>query len=164
MAIDVDTMLLDRVFQPAADGACAWASCFDLARSALAGVALLQTVVLAHGMSLGPDTAGLGLMATASVIQYWAVGLVLRQIRRAERQTRSGMMNLVRITLRPFRIVWLLVAASSACLLTGLHGGTVSLCPAGANVLWVVAVYLMSCVASSPSVRVGRRMVAQGAC
>jgi len=143
MAIDVDTMLLDRVFQPAADGACAWASCFDLARSALAGVALLQTVVLAHGMSLGPDTAGLGLMATASVIQYWAVGLVLRQIRRAERQTRSGMMNLARIT---------------------LHGGTVSLCPAGANVLWVVAVYLMSCVASSPSVRVGRRMVAQGAC
>ena len=164
MAIDLDTVLLDRVFQPAADRVCDQVSCFGLSRVALAGVAALQAVVLARQMSVGPDAAALGLVGVASLVQFWAVGQVLGQIRRAERRARPGMMNVARVTLRPFRMVWLLVAAGSACLLTGLHEGVASLCPAAANVLWVVAVYLMSCVARAPSARVGRRMVAQGAC
>ncbi len=164
MTIDVDAVLLDRVFQPVADALGDRCSCFDLARGALSGVVVLQTVVLARQMGLGPGDAALGLVAVASVVQYWAVSLVLRQIRRAERRTRPGMMNVGRITLRPFRVVWLLVAAGSACLLSGMHGGAMSLCPAAANAFWVAAVYLMSCVARSPSARVGRLLVAQGAC
>ncbi len=164
MATDLDTVLLDRVFQPAADGMSDRVSCFDLARVALAGVVVLQTVVLARQAGAGPDAAALGLVTAASLIQYWAVGQVLGQIRRAERRARPGMMNVARVTLRPFRMVWLLVAAGSACLLTGLHGGIASLCPAAANLLWVAAVYLMSCVARAPAARVGRRMAAQGAC
>ena len=73
------------------------------------------------------------------------------------------MMNVARVTLRPFRMVWLLVAAGSAGLLTGLHEGAMSLCPVAANVLWVAAVYLMSCVASLPSARIGRRIAVQEA-
>lgn len=164
MAIDLDTVLLDRVFQPLADSVCDRANCYDLARAVLAGVVALQTVVLTRQASVGPDAAALGLVAVASLVQYWAVGRVLRQIRGAERRTRPGMMNVARVTLRPFRMIWLLVAAGSACLLTGLHGGAASLCPVAANILWVAAVYLMSCVASVPSARAGRRMVAQGAC
>ena len=163
MAIDLDAVLLDRVFQPLADCVCDRASCFDLSRAALAGVVALQSVVLARQASVDPGVAALGLVAVASLIQYWAVGRVLRQIRGAERRARPGTMNVARVTLRPFRMVWLLVAAGSACLLTGLHQGASSLCPVAANVLWVVAVYLMSCVASTPSARFGRRMVAQGA-
>ncbi len=164
MTIDIDAVLLDRVFQPAADSVGDWLTCFDLARVALVGVVVLQAMVLARQAGLDPEAAALGLVAAASVVQCWAVRLVLRQIRRAERRCRPGMMNVARITLRPFRVVWLLVAAGSACLLTGLHGGAMSLCPAAANGLWVAAVYLMSCAAGSPPVRVGRRMVAQGAC
>lgn len=163
MAIDLDTVLLDRVFQPVADSVCDRASCFDLSRAALAGVVVLQAVVLVRQAAVDPGAAALGLVVVASLVQFWAVGRVLRQIRSAERQLRPGMMNVARVTLRPFRMVWLLVAAGSACLLTGMHEGAASLCPVAANVLWVVAVYLMSCVASVPSARVGRRMVAQGA-
>ena len=164
MAIDLDTLLLDRVFQPVADSVCERFSCFDLSRVALGGVVALQAAMLVRQASVDPGAAALGLVVVASLVQFWAVGRVLRQIRSAERRARPGTMNVARITLRPFRMVWLLVAAGSACLLTGLHEGAGSLCPVGANLLWVVAVYLMSCVASVPSARVGRRMVAQGAC
>ncbi len=163
MAIDLDTVLLDRVFQPVADSVCDRASCFDLSRAALVGVVALQAAALARQAVVDPSASALGLVVVASFVQFWAVGRVLRQVRRAERQLRPGMMNVARVTLRPFRMVWLLVAAASACLLTGLHEGMASLCPVAANVLWVAAVYLMSCVARAPSARVGRRMVAQGA-
>ena len=163
MAIDLDTVLLDRLFQPAADSVSDRVSCFVLSRVALAGVVALQTVVLARQMGGGPDAA-LGLVTVASLIQFWAVGQVLGQIRRGERQARPGLMNVARITLRPFRMIWLLVAAGSACLLSGLHGGVASFCPAAANVLWVAAVYLMSCVARTPSARIARRAGMQWAC
>ncbi len=164
MAIDLDTVLLDRVFQPLADRVCDRASCFDLARVALAGVVALQCVVLARQVGTGAGGAALGLVAMASLVQFWAVGRVLRQILGAERRARPGMMNVARVTLRPFRTVWLLVAMGSACLLTGLHQGAASLCPVAANLLWVAAVYLMSCVSRAPSAWTGRRMAAQGAC
>jgi len=163
MAIDLDTVLLDRVFQPVADSLCDRVTCFDLSRAALIGVVALQAAVLARQAVVDPGAVALGLTVVASLVQFWAVGRALSQVRSAERRLRPGMMNVARVTLRPFRMVWLLVAAGSACLLTGLHEGAASLCPVGANVLWVVAVYLMSCVASVPSARVGRSMVAQGA-
>ena len=164
MAIDLDTVLLDRLFQPVADSVSDHISCFGLSRIALAGVVALQAVVLERQLGAGPDAAGSGLMVVASLVQFWAVRQVLGQIGRAERLTRPGMMNVARVTLRPFRMVWLLVAAGSACLLTGLHGGVSSFCPVAANVLWVVAVYLMSCVARAPSARVGRRVELRWAC
>jgi len=47
VAIDLDTLLLDRVFQPVVDEAADWTSNFGLARFSLVGAIVLYAVVLA---------------------------------------------------------------------------------------------------------------------
>ena len=156
MSVDVDTVLLDRVFQRATDAICEWVSCFDLARSALGGVILVQSVILLCDLGAGLPAPRLAIVVVATLIQFGAAGAVRRQIGRVERQARPGLMNVARITLRPFRMVWLLVAAGSACLLSGMNPGPFWAWSAAVNLLWVCTAYFMSCAAKTPSARVRR--------
>ncbi len=146
---DMDGLLIDRVFQPVADRVAGCASCFDLARLSLNAAIALEAALLAYDLARLPDPAQRTLVVLGTLMAFGAAQAVRLQIARAERQARPGMMNLNRVVLRPFRLLWIglgLVGLTSLA----VSGGTAALLNAAASFGWLGAVYLMCCVPTPP--------------
>ena len=156
MSTDADFLLLDRVFQPVADRMAAWATCFDLARATLIAVIVLHTAVLAWNLTLLTNPLLLALATGGTLAGYGAASQLRGQVARAERRCRPGMMNVQRVTMRPFRVAWLGFAAVSAALafVSGLR--PVDLCAAALSLAWLATVYFASCSPSQPRARTFR--------
>lgn len=153
MSVDLDLLVLDRVFQPIVDRAAAWATCFGLARIVLLAVIVLHTVVLAWDLSLLTDPLLLALVTGGTLLGYRGASQLRGQIARAERRCRPGVMNIQRVTLRPFRVIWLAVMAASAALAVSSALRPVDLCSFGLSVAWFATTYLASCSPSPPHAR-----------
>ena len=162
MTTDVDTLLLDRVFQPVADGLNDWTTCFGLARVSLAAGIALQTAVLAFDIQTYSDPAILILAVGATLLAYFGADQARGLIARVERQSRPGVMNVRRITLRWQRMAWLTVAACCAgSSLASLDLGSV--CAGLATLSWVAVVYFLSCSPKPPAARRFRHYALAGA-
>ena len=74
------------------------------------------------------DPLLLMLITGGTLIGYGATSQMLRQVARAERQSRPGMMNRNRVLLRPFRLLWLGITTASAALLVTSAFRPVDLC------------------------------------
>ena len=152
MSDDIDTLLLDRVFQPVADRLNGWTTCFGLARLSLAAAVALQTAVLACDIASDCDPTLLGLATGATLLAYFGADQARGLIARVERQSRPGVMNLRRVTLRWQRMMWLAVAACCAgSSFASMQAGAV--CGALASLSWVAAIYFLSCSPKPPAVQ-----------
>ncbi len=157
MTIDVDAVLIDRVFQPCADHFAAWTSCFGLARGALVIACESQALTLFWDAVRDVSGVNLVLSGLIAVLTLFGAQQAWRLINRAERQSRSGGMNVRRITLRQQRMTWL--GVSAAC--------TATLCPHGdiraaftvlACIAWVALIYFVSCTPRPPAMRRSSRL------
>ena len=151
MSVDPDALMLDRVFQPATEGLADWTTCFDLARLSVVAVIVLHTAVLAWNLVLLADPILLALITGGTLIGYRAASQLQAHIRRAERQSRPGMMNLHRVLLRPFRMAWLLLIAVSAIFLLRSAWRPVDICNFALCASWLAAAYFSSCSPVSPA-------------
>jgi hypothetical protein len=136
MRLDVDSLLLDRLFQPVADRAAGRVTCFGLARTFLLAAVLLQVIVTM--IDLRVATASACLLGLAGAQQAWCL------ITRTERQAQPGGRNLRRITLRWQRLAWLAVTPWSVAAGISVRGGfELGLC--GTSVAWLGLIYFVSC-------------------
>lgn len=156
MSLDPDILLLDRVFQPAADRAAGWATCFDLTRTCLLAVLVLQTSVFAWNLARLDDPLMLMLNTGGVLIGYGAASQMGRRIARAERQSRPGMMNGHRVLLRSVRLLWLGIAIAAGAILVTSTPKPVDLCTVTMILAWVAATYFCSCAVAPPRVRRAR--------
>lgn len=161
MSADIDTLLLDQVFQPVADQLNDWATCFGLARLSLAAAVALQTAVLAFDIQTCSDPAMLGVAVGATLLAYLGADQARALIARVERQSRPGVMNLRRVTLRWQRMAWVTVATCCAgSSLSSMELGAV--CGGLASLSWVAAVYFLSCSPKPPAARSFQRCALAG--
>ncbi len=155
--MDIDSVLLDRLFQPLADRLAAWISCFGLARLSLAVAVGLQCIVVMIDMrgAIEPvqrvAAVGISLLALFGAQQAWSL------ITRTERQARPGNLNLRRITLRWQRVAWIAVTVWSVA--AGVTAGEGGLGLAGACFAWLGIVYFVSCTPLPPPARVELRQM-----
>jgi hypothetical protein len=161
LTTDVDTLLLDRVFQPVADRLEDWTTCFGLARVSLAAGVALQTAVLAFDIQTYSDPVILILAVGATLLAYLGADQTRALIARVERQSRPGVMNVRRVTLRWQRMAWLTVSACCAgSSFASMELGAV--CGSLASLSWVAAVYFLSCSPKPPAARRFRRYALVG--
>ncbi len=153
--MDVDTWLLERTFQPIADRLEPLLDCFGLARLSLAAAVVLQTAVLACDFSTFSDPLRITIAVGAAVLAYGGADAARAMIGRAARGARRGTMNVYRITLRPQRLAWLLVAPGAVAFLLP-EGGLRSAFQIGAALGWVAVVYFASCTPAPPRAAFGR--------
>ena len=151
---DVDALLIDRVCQPFADRLAGTLSCFDLARLSLNAAIALEAALLAWDLAHMDSQPLRAAVIMGTLMAFAAAQAVRGQIARAERRARPGMMNLSRITLRPFRLLWVGLTLFCAAELM-LSASTASALNAAATLGWIGAVYLMCCVPSPPPARAG---------
>ncbi len=155
MSIDVDGFLLDRVFQPAADRLAETASCFTMARLSLLGAVMLQTIVLCGDLVLFADPVMRMLAGGITVLAFFGADRGRVLIARAERASRSGTLNVRRITLRWQRMAWLAIGLwSVATSCTKPDAATLGL--AVASLFWLATIYFVSCSPAPPTRRVAR--------
>ncbi len=150
---DMDGLLIDRLFQPVADRVAGCLSCFDLARLSLNGAVGLEAALLAYDLAHITASAQRTLVVLGTLMAFGAAQAVRSQIARAERTSRPGMMNINRVVLRPFRLLWIglgLVGLASLA----VSCGPAALLNAAATFGWLGAVYLMCCVPAPPPARV----------
>lgn len=158
MRMDVDSLLLDRLFQPVADRSADWITCFGLARLSLAAAVLLQFLILAIDLRSfdGPmarvAATCITLLALFGGRQAWSM------IARIERQSRAGQMNVRRISLRWQRLAWLAVTAWSVAT-SASGGGEAGLEICGASLAWLGLTYFVSCTPAPPPARTMSRQV-----
>lgn len=150
MPRDLDSFLLDRVFQPLANAAADRISCFGLARAALYGAVALQTAVLAWSLARMGDPQRSNMIVLGTLAEYAAAQMVRGQIGRAERQSRPGALNLARVTHRPLRLLWVAFAAGAVALFLGSGLRPVDCLHVSVGLLWVLALYFMGCAALPP--------------
>jgi hypothetical protein len=151
---DIDSFLLDRVFQPVVNTAADWIDCFGLARMALISAVAMQTAILAWCLSRIPDPMQVTMVAAGTVAEYVAAQMLRAQISRLSRQARPGMMNIARITYRPLRLVWVGFAAIAGVFWLTSDFRLVDCLNFGVGALWVMTVYLMCCVSRPPRQRI----------
>ncbi len=156
MSADVDTLLLDRVFQPLADRGSSATTCFGLARLALATAVALQTMVLVDDLLLFADPFTRALAGAIAVLAFVGADQGRRMISRVERQSRSGLMNIRRITLRGQRWAWLAITGwtvATACMRQDTATAHVGL----SSLAWLAAIYFASCTPKPPGLTHQRR-------
>ncbi len=159
MKFDIDSVLIDRVFQPAADRLAAWASCFGLARVCLVGAALFQFVVLANDLQADDDGLRRALAGGITILALVGADQGRHVIKRAERQSRSGMMNIRRMTMRWQRVAWVVINVWAISMALGQPtGANVAVCLA--SMAWGSCIYFISCSPSPPVVRRTSRVLA----
>ena len=157
MAVDPDWILLDRVFQPFVEACAGLTSCFGLARVALVIAVEAQGLTLFWDGVADPSVFGVTLCSAVAVLTIFAARQAWQLIRRAEKQTRSGMMNVRRISLRRQRLTWLGVCAACMALLVpqgDLRSGFALIGCAG----WIALIYFVSCTPLPPARQRFRRM------
>lgn len=152
MTFDIDALLLDRVFQPCVNVAADRLSCFALARIALAIAVEAQTLTLFWDAIEHASVFSLGFSAFAVVLTLFGAQQAWRLITRAERQSRSGTMNVRRITFRGQRVTWLLVCAGCIALLMP-HGDVRAVFQILSCAAWVALIYFVSCTPLPPARR-----------
>ena len=86
VAVDIDTVLLDRVFQPCVNVAAGMMSCFALARAALAVAVEAQTLVLFWDAIDRASAFSMAFSAFAAVLTLVGAQQAWKTIARAERQ------------------------------------------------------------------------------
>ena len=152
MAVDIDTVLLDRVFQPCVNVAAGMMSCFALARAALAVAVEAQTLVLFWDAIDKASAFSMAFSAFAAVLTLVGAQQAWKTIARAERQARSGTMNTRRMTLRGQRMTWLFVCLGCAAVLIP-NGDIRAAFQILGCVAWIALVYFISCEAVPPARR-----------
>jgi len=157
MTFDIDVLLLDRAFQPISERLAAWLNCFALARGALFGIVVLQTVILARALQVRHEPMALGWAAAATLLQYYVVPFVYSHVRRAERQARPGLLNPQRIALRPARLAWLGCTLVIGCAWLGAAFRSFETLQFTLACLWCSALYFQSCSPAPPRLRAPRR-------
>lgn len=153
--LDVDSLLLDRLFQPASDRFGSDSSCFGLARVCLVAAAGLQFVVLAVDLQNDADLFRRVLAVGITVLALAGAQQARHTIARAERQSRPGAMNIRRITMRWQRAAWLAITLWAAAVAIGQPNGG-NLAVVAASMAWLSCIYFLSCSPSPPMVRAGR--------
>ncbi len=159
MAIDVDTFLLDRVFQPCADRLASVASCFGLARTALVLACEAQALTLFWDASLNLTPFNLAMCGSVALLACYGGYRAWQLIQRIERQSRSGAMNVRRITLRGQRMTWLGACALCSAMLSP-HADIRAAFAILGCIAWVAVVYFLSCTPMPPAERRSFRMSA----
>ncbi len=153
--IDIDSLLLDRVFQPTADRLGADLSCFGLARLCLVSAAVMQFVVLAVDLQNDVDLVRRWLAVGITLLALVGAQQARHVIARAERQSQPGAMNVRRITMRWQRAAWLaLMLWATAVALGQPTGANLAVCAASAA--WLSCIYFLSCSPSPPMRRFSR--------
>lgn len=156
MRIDLDTWLLDRVFQPLVDHAADWASNFHLARGALVSGIVLSTVALAWTLTVAIAPVVSVLAIGATLATYVGAQQLRTQITRAERQSRPGLMNIRRVTMRFLRSS-LLSATFGSLVLVLLPGADLGCVWVLAGcICWLATSHFISCSPSPPTRTVRR--------
>lgn len=152
MTIDIDATLLDRVFQPCADRLAGVATCFGLARIALVLACESQALTLFWDAFRDASGVNLALSGMVAALTLFGAKQAWGLIQRTERQSRSGGMNVRRVTLRGQRLTWLAVSGScSAVLCTHLDiSAAFTILACGA---WVALIYFVSCTPQPPAMR-----------
>ena len=151
---DLDELLMERVFQPVTDQVAGQVSCFDLARLSLSAAIALEAALLAYDLNHLAAPTQRVLVVAGTLMAFAAAQAVRSQIARAERAARPGMMNLNRVVLRPFRLLWIGLGVVGVASLA-VSGGTAAMLNAAATFGWLSAVYLMCCVPAPPAASVG---------
>ena len=157
MTVDVDAILLDRVFQPCADRLAAWTSCFGLARGALVLACESQTLTLFWDAVRDASGVNLVLSGMIAVLTLFGAQQAWGLIKRAERQSRSGSMNIRRVTLRWQRMTWLGVSACCSATLSP-HADIRAVFTILACAAWVALIYFVSCTPRPPALQRSDRL------
>lgn len=152
MSADIDLWLLDHVFQPCVERLKAWTDCFGLARASLVAAVALQTAVLACDFSSTTDPLMITLAVGVTLLAYAGADGTRAMIARVERQSRPGVMNVRRVTLRMQRLAWLFVALGCSAILLP-SPGLKPVCQTVANLCWLAVVYFVSCTPTPPRFR-----------
>ena len=152
MAVDIDSILLDRVFQPWVNVAARMMSCFALARASLALAVEAQMLTLLWDAIAKATAFSVGFSAFAAVLTLVGAQQAWKMIARAERQARSGTMNFRRMTLRGQRVTWLGVCFGCAAILIP-HGDIRAAFQILGCAAWIALVYFISCEPVPPARR-----------
>ena len=159
MPVDPDAVLLEHVFQPCADRLVGWTTCFGLARGALVLACESQALTLFWDAVRDPTSVNLVLSGLVAALTLWGARQAWGLIKRTERQSRSGCMNVQRIALRGQRLSWLGVGICCTAALSTQFD-----IRAAFNILaclaWVALIYFVSCTPRPPLMRHSSRMVA----
>jgi hypothetical protein len=155
--IDVDTILLDHVFQPCADRLATWTTCFGLARAALILACESQTLTLFWDAVLDVSGVNLTLSGFIAVLTLVGAHRAWGLIKRVERQSRSGGMNVRRVTLRQQRMTWLGIAAVCSAMLC-THADIRVIFNIVACIAWVALIYFVSCTPPPPALWDSKRL------
>lgn len=157
MTIDLDAILLDRVFQPCADRLAGWTTCFGLARGALVLACESQALTLFWDAIRDGSGNNLLLSGMIAMLTLFGAQQAWSLIKRIERQSRSGGMNVRRITLRGQRMTWLGVSACCSAVL-GMDADIRALFTILACIAWVALIYFVSCTPRPPALRQSNRL------
>ncbi len=159
MAIDIDAVLLDRVFQPCANRFAGVSTCFGLSRVALVLACESQALTLFWDATGDRSGFNLALCLAVATLTLYGGYQGWQLIKRVERQSRSGGMNVRRITLRGQRLAWIGVCALCVATLSP-HADVRAVFAIVACAAWVAVIYFVSCTPSPPAQRHSFRMAA----
>lgn len=157
MTVDVDAILLDRVFQPCADHLAEWTTCFGLARGALVLACESQALTLFWDAVRDSSAVNVMLSGMVAMLTLFGARQAWGLIQRVERQSRSGGMNVRRVTLRQQRMTWLGLSASCSALLC-IHADIRAAFAIVSCVAWVALIYFISCTPRPPALRHSNRL------
>ncbi len=157
MTVDIDAVLLDRVFQPCADRVAEWTNCFGLARGALVLACEAQALTLFWDAVHDASGVDLALCAMIGALTFYGARQAWNLIKRVERQSRSGGMNVRRVTLRHQRLTWLGVSTCCAAILS-IDADIRSAATILACAAWVALIYFVSCTPRPPALRQANRL------
>ncbi len=157
MTVDIDAVLLDRVFQPCSDSVAGWTTCFGLARGAL--VVACEAQALTLFWDAVRDESGVNVMMSGivAVLTLFGARQAWGLIKRIERQSRSGGMNARRVTLRQQRMTWLGVSTCCSAILC-THADIRAAFTILACIAWVAVIYFVSCTPRPPALRHSNRL------
>ncbi len=157
MTVDVDAFLLDRVFQPCADQLAGYTTCFGLARGALVLACESQALTLFWDAVRDVSGANLVMSGLVAVLTLFGAQQAWGLIKGIERQSRSGGMNIRRVTLRAQRMTWLGVSTCCGALLF-THPDIRAAFTILACAAWVALIYFVSCTPRPPAMRHSTRL------
>lgn len=152
MTIDLDAILLDHVYQPCADRLAEWTSCFGLARGAMVLACEAQALTLFWDAVRDVSPVNLLFCTLIAALMLFGAKQAWSLIRRAERQSRSGAMNVRRITLRWQRMAWLGVSVCCTAAV-GLNFDIRAAFTVLSCMSWVSLIYFVSCTPRPPAMR-----------
>ena len=114
-------------------------------------------MVLAWNSSVANSPFGIALAIGAALVTYSGAQQMRSQITLAERQSRPGLMNVRRVTMRLFRAAFLSVMFGSGLLVLLPGADMACVCVFAGNLLWLATGYFISCSSAAPTQSFRRR-------